>query len=42
MTSWQWEIVERHLAPVLRGSFHSDGCRVYHWTTRLVDGENKR
>lgn len=42
MTSWQWAIVEEHPAAFLRGLFHSDGCRVDNWATRIVAGEKKR
>lgn len=35
-------IVEAHPADFLRGLFHSDGCRVNNWATRLVAGEKKR
>ena len=42
MTGWQWAIVEDHLADFLRGLFHSDGCRVNNWATRMVAGEKKR
>ena len=31
-------IVEAHPADFLRGLFHSDGCRVTNWATRLVAG----
>ena len=31
-----------HPGPFLRGLFHSDGCRVNNWTTRVVAGEMKR
>lgn len=39
---WQRVIVESHPADFLRGLFHSDGCRVNNWTTRVVAGERKR
>jgi hypothetical protein len=42
MTDWQWRIVEQHPAAFLRGLFHSDGCRVDNWATRMVAGEKKR
>lgn len=42
MTEWQWRIVEEHPADFLRGLFHSDGCRVNNWATRVVAGEKKR
>jgi hypothetical protein len=39
---WQREIVEDHPWAFLRGHFHSDGCRVKNWATRVVAGETKR
>jgi hypothetical protein len=42
MTEWQWAIVTDHPADFLRGLFHSDGCRVKNWATRMVAGEKKR
>jgi hypothetical protein len=42
MTEWQWAIVTAHPADFLRGLFHSDGCRVRNWATRIVAGEPKR
>jgi hypothetical protein len=42
MADWQREIVERHPADFLRGLFHSDGCRVNNWATRMVGGEKRR
>ena len=39
---WQRELVEQHPADFLRGLFHSDGCRVKNWATRMVAGEKKR
>ncbi|MER7607246.1 transcriptional regulator [Nocardioides sp. NPDC127503] len=39
---WQQEIVSAHPGPFLRGLFHSDGCRVSNWATRVVAGEKKR
>jgi hypothetical protein len=42
MLPWQWAIVEAHPADFLRGLFHSDGCRVRNWATRIVAGEKKR
>jgi hypothetical protein len=39
---WQRSIVEAHPGPFLRGLFHSDGCRVRNWATRIVAGERKR
>lgn len=39
---WQQDVVERHTGLLLRGLFHSDGCRIANWTTREVAGEVKR
>ncbi|GAA1612997.1 hypothetical protein GCM10009789_79050 [Kribbella sancticallisti] len=40
---WQREIVAKHPEQLLRGLFHSDGCRVKNWTSReLASGEVKR
>jgi hypothetical protein len=36
LDEWQREIVEAHPADFLRGLFHSDGCRVRNWATRMV------
>ncbi|WP_241998031.1 MULTISPECIES: transcriptional regulator [Kribbella] len=43
LADWQQEIVARYPDRLLRGLFHSDGCRVTNWTTReLKSGEIKR
>lgn len=42
LENWQNEIVTAHPGPFLRGLFHSDGCRVNNWATRVVAGEKKR
>jgi hypothetical protein len=42
MAQWQREIVEQFPADFLRGLFHSDGCRVDNWATRVVAGQKKR
>ena len=42
MTDWQWAIVREHPADFLRGLFHSDGCRVNNWASRMVGGAVKR
>lgn len=42
MATWQRDIVERHPADFLRGLFHSDGCRVQNWATKVVAGETRR
>jgi hypothetical protein len=39
---WQQEIVDAHPGEFLRGLFHSDGCRVNNWATRVVGGRRKR
>ncbi|WP_245916451.1 hypothetical protein [Nocardioides gansuensis] len=39
---WQREVVEAFPADFLRGPFHSDGCRVDNWATRVVRGERRR
>ena len=39
---WQSGIVEAHPAELLRGLFHSDGCRAKNWATRIVAGEKRR
>ncbi|GAA3068563.1 hypothetical protein FHS39_001976 [Streptomyces olivoverticillatus] len=39
---WQQEIVDAYPWEFIRGLFHSDGCRITNWTTRLVGGERKR
>ena len=40
--AWQVAIVEEPPGRFRRGLFHSDGCRITNWTTRLVAGEPKR
>ncbi|HSV37444.1 MAG TPA: hypothetical protein VLI04_01675 [Nocardioidaceae bacterium] len=42
LTEWQRQIIQEHPAAFLRGLFHSDGCRITNWTTRVVDGETRR
>ena len=42
LEDWQREIVEEHPGDFLRGLFHSDGCRVNNWATRIVAGQMKR
>lgn len=39
---WQQAIVDAHPWGFIRGLFHSDGCRVTNWTTRIVAGKPKR
>jgi hypothetical protein len=39
---WQQALVDTHPGPLLRGLFHSDGCRVTNWTVRpLRDGPKR-
>jgi hypothetical protein len=42
LEEWQRAIVTACPGDFLRGLFHSDGCRVRNWTTRVVAGERKR
>jgi hypothetical protein len=42
LEEWQREVVRAFPADFLRGLFHSDGCRVNNWATRVVSGEKKR
>lgn len=42
LVQWQQRIVERHSGLLLRGLFHSDGCRILNWTVRPVAGQQKR
>ena len=42
LTPWQRDLVREHPGAFLRGLFHSDGCRVNNWATRMVQGERKR
>ena len=42
LEDWQRALVGAHPAAFLRGLFHSDGCRVRNWATRMVAGERKR
>jgi hypothetical protein len=42
LATWQEQIVDGFPADLLRGLFHSDGCRANNWTSRLVAGELKR
>jgi hypothetical protein len=39
---WQQAIVAAHPGPLLRGLFHSDGCRVTNWTVRPLRRGPKR
>lgn len=42
LEEWQTEVVSAFPADFLRGLFHSDGCRVNNWATRVVSGRKKR
>lgn len=42
LEEWQRDVVRAHPADFLRGLFHSDGCRVDNWATRVVGGEKRR
>jgi hypothetical protein len=40
---WQQQIVAKYPEQLLRGLFHSDGCRIQNWATQtLASGEIKR
>jgi hypothetical protein len=39
---WQQEVTTEFPADLLRGLFHSDGCRVDNWATRMVGGQRRR
>src|SRR5262245_30406415 len=39
---WQTEIVERHPGRLLRGLFHSDGCRFTNSVVKQIAGRQKR
>lgn len=41
LADWQRAIVARHPAALLRGLFHSDGCRSINTIRRVVAGEQK-
>ena len=36
LEDWQREVVSSHPSDFLRGLFHSDGCRVANWATKVV------
>ena len=43
LADWQLEIVAKYPEKLLRGLFHSDGCRFVNWATRpIVGGEIRR
>ena len=39
-SDWQEEIVAKYPEQLLRGLFHSDGCRIVNWTSK--PGTDKR
>jgi hypothetical protein len=39
---WQQAIVDEHPGDLLRGLFHSDGCRITNWTVRQLKEGPKR
>lgn len=41
LTPWQRDIVDRHPEKLVRGLFHSDGCRVTNRVRRTVAGREK-
>ncbi|KOT50431.1 MULTISPECIES: hypothetical protein [Streptomyces] len=42
LETWQREIVDAHPWEFLGGLFHSDGCRITNWATRVVGGVRRR
>ena len=42
LADWQRTVVVAHPEDLLRGLFHSDGCRVTNWTAKQVAGRRKR
>jgi len=42
LADWQQRVVDSQPEKLLRGLFHSDGCRVTNWTVRPVAGLPKR
>lgn len=42
LEQWQQDIIERLPGHLLRGLFHSDGCRVTNWTVRQLSSGPKR
>jgi len=34
---WQQTVVDEHPGPLLRGLFHSDGCRILNWTQKRTE-----
>ncbi|MFD3512271.1 transcriptional regulator [Streptomyces sp. NPDC058657] len=42
LAPWQQGIVDEYPWEFIRGLYHSDGCRITNWTTKMVSGERKR
>lgn len=42
LAPWQRAIVDEHPQPLVRGLFHSDGCRVTNWTVRPLAAGPRR
>jgi hypothetical protein len=42
LEAWQQRIVDEHPWEFIRGLYHSDGCRIINWTTKMVRGERRR
>jgi hypothetical protein len=42
LVPWQQSIVKRNPSELLRGLFHSDGCRITNRATRTVNGVTTR
>ncbi|WP_328994796.1 hypothetical protein OG394_09820 [Kribbella sp. NBC_01245] len=42
LVDWQLEIVRKYPERLLRGLFHSDGCRFTNWTEKPIGGVIKR
>jgi hypothetical protein len=42
LEDWQRDVVTAHPAALLRGLFHSDGCRTRNWTTRTIADVTRR
>ncbi|MES4905274.1 MULTISPECIES: helix-turn-helix domain-containing protein [unclassified Streptomyces] len=42
LEAWQQQIADEFPWDFIRGLFHSDGCRIINWTTRMVAGKQKR
>lgn len=42
LQDWQTVIVKSHPGDLVRGLFHSDGCRIDNWTEKFVAGQRRR